>query len=51
MLDAIGPHSRWTLNSLHWLIATKVFAGIPYDKVGENAPRVQTVKMLADYLK
>ena len=50
-LDQIGTHSHWALNSLHWSIATKVFAEVPYDEVGDLAPRVQTVKMLTDYLK
>ena len=50
-LDQIGTHSPWALHSLHWSIATKVFAEVPYDEVGDNVPRVQTVKMLADYLK
>ena len=50
-LDAIGPHSAWALRSLHWSIAQKIFINIPYDEVGELAPRVQTVKMLTDYLK
>ena len=50
-LDQIGPHSHWALNSLHWAIAKKIFANVPYNVVGDLAPRVETVKMLTDYLK
>ena len=50
-LDQIGEHSRWALQALHWAVAKKVFAGVPYDVVGDAAPRVETVKMLVDYLK
>ena len=51
LLDQIGEHSRWALNSLHWSVARKVITSIPYDTVGDAAARVQTVRVLADYLK
>ncbi len=50
-LDQIGEHSRWALHSLHWSVARKVITSIPYDVVGDAAARVQTVRVLADYLK
>ena len=50
-LDAIGEHSRWALNALHWAVARKVITSIPYDVVGDAAARVQTVRVLNDYLK
>ena len=50
-LDQIGEHSHWALDSLHWSIAQKVITSIPYDVVGDAAARVETVRVLNDYLK
>ena len=50
-LTEIGPHSLWALGALHWAVGRRIFAEIPYNEVGDQAPRIETVKMLNDYLK
>lgn len=47
----LGEHSPWALDALHWALAKKVFRTIPYGKLSDGAPRVETVQMLTDYLK